>query len=205
MVQTPAWNPGEQRPDAQGVALKATVPSRPKPSDLAFEAPALSVAVPLTGAQSVGDLVKRVGEAAGIEIYADARVGMLPLWTRGRAARAGDIVQALCLAVTGTMRKIRPAGGHSTYVLVDDQVGIGTRCALLADWKSDAQHQKGVVEEQIRTRIGAQPKQYLPFMENDPLTLLSAALGLLLVSMATCYVPARRALRIEPAQLLRQE
>jgi putative ABC transport system permease protein len=40
---------------------------------------------------------------------------------------------------------------------------------------------------------------------SDPLTLLTAALGLLLVTMATCYVPARRALRIEPAQLLRHE
>jgi len=40
---------------------------------------------------------------------------------------------------------------------------------------------------------------------SDPLTLLAAALGLLLVTMVTCYVPARRALRIEPAQLLRHE
>lgn len=40
---------------------------------------------------------------------------------------------------------------------------------------------------------------------SDPLTLLAAALGLLLVTLATCYVPARRALQIEPAQLLRQE
>jgi putative ABC transport system permease protein len=40
---------------------------------------------------------------------------------------------------------------------------------------------------------------------SDPLTLMAAALGLLLVAMATCYVPARRALSIEPAALLRQE
>jgi putative ABC transport system permease protein len=40
---------------------------------------------------------------------------------------------------------------------------------------------------------------------SDPLTLLAAALGLLLVTMATCYVSARRALGIEPAQLLRHE
>jgi putative ABC transport system permease protein len=39
----------------------------------------------------------------------------------------------------------------------------------------------------------------------EPLTLLAAALGLLVVTMVTCYVPARRALRIEPAQLLRHE
>jgi putative ABC transport system permease protein len=40
---------------------------------------------------------------------------------------------------------------------------------------------------------------------SDPLTLLAAALGLLLVTMAACYLPARRALRIDPAQLLRHE
>lgn len=39
----------------------------------------------------------------------------------------------------------------------------------------------------------------------DPLTLLAAALGLVLVTMAACYVPARRALGIDPAQLLRQD
>jgi putative ABC transport system permease protein len=40
---------------------------------------------------------------------------------------------------------------------------------------------------------------------SDPLALLTAALGLLLVTLATCYVPARRALRIDPAQLLRED
>jgi putative ABC transport system permease protein len=40
---------------------------------------------------------------------------------------------------------------------------------------------------------------------SDPLTLLAAALGLALVTMATCCVPARRVLGIEPAQLLRGE
>ena len=40
---------------------------------------------------------------------------------------------------------------------------------------------------------------------SDPLTLLAVALGLALVAMAACYVPARRVLRIDPAQSLRQE
>lgn len=40
---------------------------------------------------------------------------------------------------------------------------------------------------------------------SDPPTLLAAAIGLLLVTMVTCYVPARRALKIDPAKLLRQE
>ena len=40
---------------------------------------------------------------------------------------------------------------------------------------------------------------------SDPVTLLAAAASLLLVTMAACYVPARRTLGIKPAQLLRQE
>jgi len=40
---------------------------------------------------------------------------------------------------------------------------------------------------------------------SDPVTLLGVAAGLTFVSLATCYVPARRVLRIDPAQLLREE
>jgi ABC-type antimicrobial peptide transport system permease subunit len=40
---------------------------------------------------------------------------------------------------------------------------------------------------------------------SDPLTLLAVTLGLALVTLLTCYMPARRVLTIEPAQLLRQE
>jgi putative ABC transport system permease protein len=39
----------------------------------------------------------------------------------------------------------------------------------------------------------------------DPATLATVAGGLAVVTLITCYVPARRVLRIEPAQLLRQE
>lgn len=39
----------------------------------------------------------------------------------------------------------------------------------------------------------------------DPLTLSAVAVGLLLVTLTACYVPARRVLKIVPASLLRQE
>src|SRR5439155_7176040 len=39
----------------------------------------------------------------------------------------------------------------------------------------------------------------------DPLTLTLVAVGLGLVTMLACYVPARRVLGIDPAQLLRHE
>jgi putative ABC transport system permease protein len=40
---------------------------------------------------------------------------------------------------------------------------------------------------------------------SDPVTLLGVALGLALVALAACYLPARRVLTIEPGQSLRQE
>jgi ABC-type antimicrobial peptide transport system permease subunit len=38
----------------------------------------------------------------------------------------------------------------------------------------------------------------------DPVTLIAVAAGLSLVTLAACYLPARRVLRIDPAPLLRQ-
>jgi putative ABC transport system permease protein len=39
----------------------------------------------------------------------------------------------------------------------------------------------------------------------DPLALAGAAIGLGLVTLVACYVPAQRVLGIDPAQSLRQE
>jgi len=39
----------------------------------------------------------------------------------------------------------------------------------------------------------------------DPITLLAVALGLALVTMAACYIPARKVLTVDPAPLLRQQ
>ena len=40
---------------------------------------------------------------------------------------------------------------------------------------------------------------------NDPLTLASAGLVLSVVALAACWIPARRAARVDPLELLRYE
>jgi hypothetical protein len=128
-------------PPGGEAAFAARVPSRAKPSQLAFDAPALDVRVSLVGAQTVDDLVGRVAKATGLELFADQRVGRLPVWTKGNAARAGDLLEALARAITGAWRQVTPAApgtNRPVYVLADDVVGIGVRYARLWEWERDA-------------------------------------------------------------------
>jgi hypothetical protein len=162
------------RNDAFGIALKSEVPTRLKPSDLDFDAAALGASVALHDAPTVAELVRRVGQATGLDLYADPRVGRLPLWTRGGAqpVRSGDVLKALCLAVTGTFRRVGPAAGdvRPAFVLTDDLAGLGTRRARLAEWSQDAQAQRSATFEKLAERIRAQkPAQHIRFDENDPL------------------------------------
>lgn len=151
--------------------LKVSLPNRLKIGHLPFDAPNLSAQVSLTDAANVGDLVQRAGKITGLELYADRRLAKLPVWTkaaeeraRGNSAPAGDLLQALCLAVTGTFRKVGPA-----YVLTNDVEGLGTRHARLAEWLQQVEQQRRELQETLKKRIAqAQSGSYLNFASDDP-------------------------------------
>ena len=48
-------------------------------------------------------------------------------------------------------------------------------------------------------------KQLFGVSAHDPLTYASVAVLLMLVAIAACYVPARRAVRVDPMMSLRRE
>lgn len=121
------------RNDAYGAELAYYLPNRLKPGDLRFESSALDVAIPLSQPVTIGALVKRIAAATKVELYADPRAASLPVWTAGRSARAGDLLRAICLAVTGTFRKV-----GSAFVLTDDLQGLGARVCKIDEWTNDA-------------------------------------------------------------------
>ncbi len=117
------------------VSLRAEVPNALKPSDLDWDSKALQLSVPVAGLETVGDMVMRVGQTAGLELYADPHYAGKTLTITGTAsaAPADDLLRAVCVCVTGTFRKVSTA-----YVLTDDLIGVGVRRKRLQDWEGQA-------------------------------------------------------------------
>ncbi len=164
-----------------GVVLKAQVLNRPKPSQLSFDTSAMSALIsfgPDVSAtspyhvMSIGDLVRRVGLATHLELYADSRISGLSVWVSGASLPAGDVLRSLCLCLTSTFRQVGPA-----FVLTDDVLGIGARRARIADWAQEAEAQRGHLLAAVQRSIASQyPADSLDFPVGDPLAQ-SAALS----------------------------
>lgn len=91
---------------------------------------------------------------------------------------------------------IRMALGAQRRDILTLVLGEGTRMALIGAVI-------GVVASLILTRLMA--KQLFGVSAHDPLTYASVAFVLMLVAIAACYVPARRAVRVDPMKSLRWE
>ena len=121
----------------------------------------------------------------------------------------GFAVIGLMLAVTGIygvvsyateqrsrefgIRLALGAGSRSVLRLVLRQ-GLGLALAGLVIGLAGALLLGGVIKAQL---FGVEPA--------DPLTLAAVSLGLVAVALLACYLPARRAIKINPATVLRSE
>jgi putative ABC transport system permease protein len=85
------------------------------------------------------------------------------------------------------------AGSRSVLHLVLKQ-GLGLALAGLVIGLAGALLLGGVIKAQL---FGVEPA--------DPLTLASVSAGLVAVALLACYLPARRAIKINPATVLRSE
>lgn len=142
VVATEGQRTAESYRDRLRDAVVIVKPNRLQKGDLSFNgAPLFGKTVSLAGAKTLGDLVQRVAEATGMELYADRRLTGLTVTAYGAedaTADAADVMKALCLATTGCIRKVTDSrSNESVYLLAGDHAPLMPGRIRLAEWASD--------------------------------------------------------------------
>ncbi len=158
-------------------AVRVETPNRLQKGDLSFNAPPLfGKTVRLSGIKTVGELVQRVAETTGLELYADRRLtgsSVTFLGPEEATADAADIVKALCHAVTGTVRKVTDSeSGESVYILTGDHDGLMPPRLRLAEWAGDVDSLLNAEQQTFeKTTRSGEFVQGIGFAENAPAQL----------------------------------
>ncbi|MGC4042426.1 MAG: hypothetical protein QM758_01325 [Armatimonas sp.] len=147
-------------------------PNLPKPSALNYEA--LGQSVSLEGCGTLSEALKRVSEATGVELHADARIMPLPLYIRvapGQTVAAGNLLKGLAAGVCGTYRQLAP----NVFLLTDDIEGIGSRWVRIARWGEDADtERRELLEKATNQKRNFDPTTLISYRTDDPLSLPTA-------------------------------
>lgn len=147
-----------------GVRLRQVVENRQKASHLPYKDRAFDPVLPLDGTMTVGEILRRVRTATGVEVLADLRVNDRKIVFRGPQVRAGDLLEALALSVTGTYRRIADA-----YVLTSDLDGMGARRLRLALWAGANTERTLEWQKKLIETLGAQnTRAKVPFDAKSP-------------------------------------
>jgi len=123
----------ESRTSLFGVTIRSIAPNGQKPSDLNYRDSGLDTIVDVPKTATVGQLVAMTSHAVNTPIVVDCRAAQRKVVFLGEHARAGDLLQAIALALTATYRRI-----GNTYDLTSDLAGIGERRARIAFWYDEA-------------------------------------------------------------------
>jgi hypothetical protein len=156
-----------------GVNPRQTVVNKPKESQLKYGEAAFDKTVTLPWKATISELLDLAGKATGVELHADLRVSGLNVIAKGTEARAGDLLEAIALSVTGTFRKV-----GEIYELTSDLEGLGQRQLVFAAWTSDASRLLGDRVTGWRRSIGKKGLlRRLRFDSKDPLAPDESARG----------------------------
>lgn len=149
-----------------GVEVRKSVPNKLKPSELDYDSPALDKTIQLMPAEKTIDLLKRIEQATGRDLFADIRVANRIVVAKGEKAKASDILKALAQSVTGTYRKV-----GSLYLLTSDIAGLGSRAVKFFIWNRDISETTFIQLEKWRKALaGTGNINKAGFDSNDPYT-----------------------------------
>lgn len=166
-----------QKETRYGQKLSLEMPNRLKPSDINFAV--LTQTIPVTVPPDskpgkplyLGELVKRIGQSANIDLRADPRLASQPVFVVGETAPAGDVLRAVCYATGGTVRRVT-SGSQSVYVLTDDREGFASRRAVVDDWEIAARSVHFGSNADFRDALkGRNLVRFLRFDPDEPVTL----------------------------------
>jgi predicted permease len=158
---------------------------------------------------------KEIGAVDGGAVVHNERT-MTELVARSLASRRFSLTLMSAFAGLALLLSIIGLYGVVSYLVGQRTREIGVRTALGAKprdvlWLVLGEGQKlavagvalGLLASLFLTRLIA--NILYGISAHDPLTLASIAMLLIIVTLAACYVPARRALRVDPATALRAE
>jgi hypothetical protein len=155
-----------QRAEHFGVPLRTVVENRLKPSQLAYRDRAYDAVVGVPANATIAELLKLIRAATGKEILSDLRVSDRRVTFFGSQARAGDLLEALAFAVTGTYRRIQ-----DSYVLTSDLIGMGTRYARLGLWVNELNHKTREWQDTLMASLAERDIQsFVTFDADSPLS-----------------------------------
>lgn len=145
------------------------LPAQRKPTDLDPNSERLRRTIPLEGTKTVGELVARIGQSAGLALYVDARLEQLSVRPMMGSRRAGDILEALCRGLCGTVRRVS-SKSTTVYILTDDLQGMGARMEGLLTAIQSVQRQLSEARTQERESYARLlHSETIRFDSDDPL------------------------------------